>query len=242
MKDRGITIIIPINYNGPKLYPVISTLIFTIKTKYQIIAVYDHDDDVSHPTLDRIIYSNNNITKLKNKYGEGPITAVRTGLNSAKYEYFIVWMSYHLDPEGKLNEMIEIMNSGANLVSANRFSSRYSHGRGSKLKLIMSKYGNFFLKIITKSNMSDFTTSIKIFRTEDLKKFNKKINFDYPGWSVITFWTLQILNEEMKYEEVDFGENNLQFIFGKSNFNIFKSIRGYINCITFAFSIRMKSK
>ena len=164
-EDKLISIIIPIFNNGPNIIPVISTLIFTIKREFELIIVYDSDEDITLSTLQCFRKNNCNIFLKRNEFGVGAINAVKTGINYAKYEYVMIWMSYHIEPYGKINDMLIMMDNGADLVSANRFKTSLSHGRGKKLKNIVSKWGNLLFKFITHGIMSDFTTSIKIFRT-----------------------------------------------------------------------------
>ena len=234
-----VSIIIPVFNEGSNIFPVISTLIFTIKREFEIIIVYDSEEDTTLNTLQYIKQQNSNILLKHNEFGVGGINAVKTGINYAKYEYVMVWMSYHIDPDGKINDMLNIMDKGADLVSANRFCSNLSHGRGKRFKNIISKLGNLLFKIITHGILSDATTSIKIFRTTKLKNIIKEQN-SLTGWSIIAEWTIKFIINGYVVKQIDFHENNLQFMYSKSNFELKTQIKSYIACLFFAVKNRNK--
>jgi len=232
-----ISIIIPVLNDGRNIFPVISTLIFTIKRKYELIIVYDSDKDITLKTLEYFRNNNSNIILKRNEYGVGAINAVKTGINYAKYEYVMIWMSYHIEPYGKINDMLIMMDNGADLVSANRFKTSLSHGRGKKLKNIVSKWGNLLFKFITHGIMSDFTTSIKIFRTNYLKNIINENN-SLNGWSVLAEWTIKFLINGYVVKQIDFHEKNLQFMYSTSNFILKNQIKNYVACLFYCFKNR----
>ena len=47
-----ISIIIPVFNDGRNIFPVISTLIFTIQREFELIIVYDSDKDITLNTLE----------------------------------------------------------------------------------------------------------------------------------------------------------------------------------------------
>ena len=241
MNKNGVSIAIPIYNNGSKIYPVLSTLAYTLQHDYEIIVVYDDENDPTLSTIDDLIFVNNNIIKIKNS-SEGPVSAIITAIEKAKYCYFGIWMSYHIDPEGKINDMVKLLDEGADLVSANRFSSKKTHGRGFYVKVFFSKWGNFFISLLAYSHLHDFTTSIKIFRLPKLKEILHSNSFNYSGWSILTFWTLNFVKNKFIIKEVNFYENNLHFVYGKSKFKILKSLQGYIYCLKLALFIYLERK
>ena len=239
--DKLISIIIPIYNDGPNIFPVISTLIFTIQREFELILVYDSDEDITLTTLQHFGRNYSNILLKRNEFGKGAVNAVRTGINYAKYPYVMIWMSYHIDPDGKINDMLIMMDKGADLVSANRFKTNQSHGRGEKLKNIISKSGNLIFKILTSGILNDATTSIKIFRTKKLKKIIKEHN-SLDGWSILVEWTIKFLINGYLVKQIDFHDKNLQFMYSKSNFILKNQIKDYISCLFFAAKNRNKIK
>ena len=93
--------------------------------------------------------------------------------------------------------------------------------------------GNLLFKIITHSILSDVTTSIKIFRTNKLKNIFKEQN-SLTGWSIISEWTIKFIINGYVVKQIDFHENNLQFMYSKSNFKLKTQIKSYIACLFFA--------
>ena len=141
----------------------------------------------------------------------------------------MIWMSYHIDPYGKINDMLAMMDSGADLVSANRFITSLSHGRGNRLKNIISRYGNSIFNILTDGILCDITTSIKIFRTKKLKSIIGELSSD-QGWSILVEWTFKFIINGYVVNQINFKENNLQFMYRKSNF---KGLKKRIQRYTF---------
>ena len=240
VKDKLISIIIPIFNDGPNIYPVISTLIFTLNRGFELIIVYDSDEDITLNTL-RVFSKYKNIIVLRNEFGVGAINAVKTGINYAKYDYIMIWMSYHIDPYGKINDMLAMMDSGADLVSANRFITSLSHGRGNRLKNIISRYGNSIFNILTDGILCDITTSIKIFRTKKLKSIIGELSSD-QGWSILVEWTFKFIINGYVVNQINFKENNLQFMYRKSNFKLIHQLKSYLTCIILGIKNRNKLK
>ena len=239
-KENLISIIIPVFNDGPNIIPVISTLIFTIKREYELIIVYDYDDDITLRNLKH--YSEyNNILVLPNEFGAGAINAVKTGINYVKYDYVMIWMSYHIDPYGKINDMLAMMDRGADLVSANRFKTSLSHGRDNRVKNVISRYGNLLFKVLTHGILCDVTTSIKIFRTKKLKNIIEELN-PIQGWSILVEWTFKFMTNGYVVDQIDFNENNLQFMYRKSNFKLKQQLKSYLSCIILAVRNRKKIK
>jgi hypothetical protein len=80
--------------------------------------------------------------------GRGVLNAIKTGFKHADTPYVGIWLAYHLDPFGILNSMIEKLENGCDLVSANRFTVDSKRARGNTVKKLFSSGGNIILNRI----------------------------------------------------------------------------------------------
>ena len=74
-----------------------------------------------------------------------------------------------------------------------------------------------------------------------LKNIIKEQN-SLTGWSIISEWTIKFIINGYVVKQIDFHENNLQFMYSKSNFKLKTQIKSYIACLFFAAKNRNKNR
>lgn len=238
-----ITLIMPVLNGSNSVIPVIATLAFTVKYPLELLVVYDTDNDTTIPVVEELKKLFPNIRLIKNK-GERLIGAIQTGIGVATAETVGIWLSYHVDPYGLLNDMYElIINEGCDLVSGNRFSRGKSTFRGSLVKKLLSRLGNYVYRDIIGIPLGDVTTSMKIYKKSLLNRYPIETG-NNGGWAISTEYVVKAAMEGNKFGEIEFMPKNTNLIHGLSNFKIYRQLSEYLKWLVLGFHNRklIKSK
>lgn len=231
-----LSIVMPVYYEGVRVIPVVTTLAFTIKVPFELVVVYDSDNDSTVSVLQDIRPQFPRIKMVRN-IGGGVINAVKTGFSNSESDFICVWVSYAVDPYGVINEMYEVALKGYDLVSGNRFNKISRISRGNPVKKILSRGGNYLLNRLIGIPLGDVTTSSKLYRKSFLKE-NPIETQTSGGWALSTELAVKAAVKGYKLAEVEFLPQNVNLILGISNFKVFKHLDQYIKWLWYGFRHR----
>jgi glycosyltransferase involved in cell wall biosynthesis len=221
-----LTLIMPVYNEGDAVIPVISTLFLTIHYPMQIFVVHDSPDDLTVPTVKRLQQYFPALYLVRNEWDRGVLNAIKTGFKNADTPYIGVWVAYHLDPFGILNAMIEKMDKGCDLVSANRFTVDSKRARGNTLKKLFSYCGNIVLNKIIGMPISDITTSIKVYRKSMLDSLVIETVVN-GGWAVNAELAIKAAIKGYRFGEIPLEKKNITLVHGLTNFKVLKQLPTY---------------
>ncbi|MEW6606345.1 MAG: glycosyltransferase family 2 protein [bacterium] len=221
-----LSLIFPVHNEGNIVEDVIHTLFKTIHRRFEIIAVYDKEEDITIPVLQKLQSQYPALHSVQNKEGCGVLGAFRTGLDEAKSPVVGIWCAYHTDPQGSLNMMMDLMDEGYDLVSGNRYAYKMQRTRGPRMKFFLSITGNFIFSKLLNIPLFDMSTSIKLFRTSVLKS----IKIETPpkgGWAFVFELVVKIAINKLRMGEIKLDPSSLQFA-GVTNFKIQRYLPYYL--------------
>jgi glycosyltransferase involved in cell wall biosynthesis len=227
----------PVYDDANIVIPTITTLFFTIKYPFDLIIVYDRDDDKTIAVIQQLQKYFANILMVRNEWRHGVVNAIKTGIKNAKTPYVGVWICYQVDPFGILNEMISKMEEGFDLVAASRFIYKGRFNRGHLLKRSLSKYANKILHSIIDIPLTDSTFSLKIFRKDflDSTPITTKIS---GGWSLSLELTLKALVRGARVYEIPLEKKNLNLMHGITRFHVRTQLPEYLRWLIWGFRNR----
>ncbi|MDD3276575.1 MAG: glycosyltransferase family 2 protein [Kiritimatiellales bacterium] len=237
MMTPNITLLLPVYNDGPRIIPVINTLFQTVERPLKIIAIYDQPTDPTKLVLEKLQGRYSELQVVQNDWDRGGLNAIKTGLRHVDTEYVGIWVSYHIDPFGALNAMLEKMDEGYDLVSANRFAAKVKQGRGGFIKRMASLMGNLCLKAMVKLPINDISTSVKLFRKQKLDEIQIETEGVF-GWAVLVEWTVKMACKGYRIGEVPFGPENLNMLYSTSNFNLVPQLKSYWRWLRYAWENR----
>lgn len=231
-----ISVVIPV-YNEPlNIKPTINNILKCIKNKFEIIIVYDEDNDTTLPVINKNYGSLKNIRAVKNQISKGASGAIRTGFLFAKGDWIIVTMADLCDQFEQSISLIENKaNPAADIYSFSRFMTKseikitdvtfklnktyLKH----LLKIILPKIASFILQKIGGLPITDPTNSFKIYKSELINSLNLKsvISFSVTFEVVMKAFLLdkKMFEISTKWEDRKFGV---------SNFPLISSIKAYL--------------
>jgi dolichol-phosphate mannosyltransferase len=225
-KEQKLTLVMPVFHEGDGVIPVIATLFLSVHYPFKLIAVYDSENDETITSIKKLQQQFNDIYLIQNEWKQGVLNAIKTGFKHADSEYVGIWISYHVDPFGILNEMVKKIDDGYDLVSATRFSSNAQRARGNTLKKLLSFLGNILLDKMIGMPITDVTTSIKIYRKSllDAIPIETVVN---GGWALSAELAIKAAMKGYRLAEVPLERKNVNLIHGLTNFRVFRQLPEY---------------
>lgn len=232
-----LTLVIPILNEGVRIIPVLSTLFLTTNIPLSILIVYDFDNDTTLPIIKDLSKTFPNIRTVKNKY-QKLNGAIRTGFEECNSDIVGVWLAYHVDPFGLIDNMYDLIsNHECVLVSGNRFNSVKRVSRGPIIKKLLSRTANFILNRLIGIPLGDITTSIKMFRLSFIRSHPIETTVA-GGWALSTELAVKAAIDGEKLGDIEFKPENVNLIHGVTNFKVLKYLRHYFRWLMIGFQNR----
>jgi dolichol-phosphate mannosyltransferase len=235
------TLVMPVLNEGQRVIPAIATLALTVTYPFELIVVYDNEEDTTLPVI-KELQQRFNFIKTKKNSGNKVIGAIKTGFDFSNTTVVGIWLPYHVDPFGLVNKMYEkISNEDCVLVSGNRFNKIKRISRGNPVKKILSRAGNFLLNRTIGIPLGDITTSLKLYKIDFIRSTPIETEIS-GGWSLNTELVVKGAIQGVKFGEIEFLPENTNIINGVSNFKVFKQLGFYLKWLKLGFKHRTKIK
>tara|TARA_B100000686_G_scaffold197784_2_gene204639 strand:+ start:3348 stop:4136 length:789 start_codon:yes stop_codon:yes gene_type:complete len=178
----ALSVLVPVRNEGINIKIMLKVLNGVIEVPHEILFVYDHPKDNSIEVVNKLKNQFPNTRLIHNQFGAGVVNALKEGVNAAKGQYILVFAADEVGPVLAIDDMLELMNGGCDLVSC----TRYAHGGrrlgGSKVGHMLSWLANKMFRYFFNSALSDCTTGIKMFRKSLFKEI--KLESSPVGWAV----------------------------------------------------------
>ncbi len=233
MKNK-LDIIIPVFNEEKIILELLSNLSKSIKCEFRILICYDYDED---PTLKEISNSNIDNQKyifIKNE-SSGPNKAILTGIKNSNAEIVLVYMVDDLINITLINKMVNLIDSGYDLIIPSRFIDGGKFLGANYFKKMITVLGFMSLHNIAGIPYKDCTNAFKIFRKDILKNFNLTSNYGFTYALELTikshYKNIRILEIPSEWIEID-GRN--------SKFKIFSWLPYYLYWFFYAVLLKLK--
>ena len=137
---------------------------------FEVILINDFSTDGSERIIERFSKKNKFIKLYNNKKkGLGP--AIELGITKSTKEFVCIFMSDMSDDINDLKKYYKIIHSNKiDAVFGTRFSNNSKIKNYPKIKFILNRIFNNFIRIILWSKYNDFTNAFKIYRRKTLLK------------------------------------------------------------------------
>ena len=177
---QAATIIIPAKNEVDSLKITLPFIEIVSSRVSQIVVVVDDYEDSTLTLRDSFRVKNLDIDFVVN-LGKGIANALRTGVIASRNELILICMADEIIPLLSIDRFFEALDSGAQFVSATRYSKGGRRFGGSKLGSLLSRVANFIFRKLFRSKLSDLTTGMKAFKKSNWNLLEK--NIDGFGWS-----------------------------------------------------------
>lgn len=161
----GLKIIMPVHNEEETVADTLIGLRGEIGHAGRVTVVDDHCEDASINRLKEMDGVQAGVELVRNENSAGFANALRSGISSIREEEAVVFfMADGCDEASDINEMLELMRKGYDVVGASRFLPGGRRTGGSRIKGVLSRIGNRMLTMLLPDKFTDWTNSFKIYR------------------------------------------------------------------------------
>ena len=214
----SLTIILPIHNEKESLPIMIRLLNSTLKIEHEIIAVYEDEKDNAKTIGLELTNEIKEFRIIKNKYERGVRFSIQTGVDVAKYDTIFITAVDEIFPIISIETMYqEIFMNNFDFVSGTRYAKGGARLGGSIIGSFLSRLSNFIFNKLTKSQLTDLTTGIKMMKKHvwNSTEFTSK-----PiGWAFAFELSIKTILANYKVCEIPFKSVDRLFG-GKSTFKV----------------------
>ena len=159
-----LSILLPVRNEGINIELMLKILEAVLDVPHEILIIYDSPKDDTIPIIRKIRKRFTNIKTVHNRYGKGAVNAVKAGVEKSKGKYILILAVDDVGPTLAIDDMVNLMDKGCDLVSCTRYKFGGRRLGGSFIEAIISMTGNWFFNLLCGSAFSDSTTGFKMFR------------------------------------------------------------------------------
>ena len=217
-----LDIIIPVYNEDENIVRLLKALEDEIVCNFRVLICYDSESDKTLKYVKNKNIINKEILLIKNPK-QGPNSAIIEGINSSKAEIILIYMADDFDNIKLINNMINLIERGNELIIPSRFITGGKMLGAKKIKKMITIVGSYLIYYFARIPFKDCTNAFKMF-SANLKD---KIKLDSTtGFTFAMELTTKSYLSNLKIIEIPsiWIENKNR----KSNFKIFKWLPYYI--------------
>ena len=217
-----LDIIIPVYNEDKNIVQLLKKLENEINCNFRILICYDNDNDTTlkHVKANDIITKETLLVKNPN---QGPNSAIIEGINSSNAEIILIYMADDFENIKLINKMIDLIDSGNELVIPSRFIPGGRMRGAKKIKKMMTIIGLYLIYYLARIPFKDCTNAFKMFS----KNLKDKIKLESTkGFTFALELTTKSYLSNFKIIEIP--SIWIETKDRKSNFKIYKWLPYYI--------------
>ena len=217
-----LDIIIPVYNEGENIIQIIKALKDEIICDFRILICYDSESDKTLNLIKNNKIIDNEILLIKNPK-EGPNTAIIEGINSSKAEIILVFMADDFENVKLINSMVNLIESGNDLVIPSRFISGGKMLGAKKIKKMITVVGSYLICYLARIPFRDCTNAFKMFSTDVKNKIKLESTTGFT-------YALELTTKSylLKLKIIEIPSVWIEVKNRKSNFKIYKWLPYYI--------------
>ena len=196
------TLIFTATYNEFENIQNFITAVHNHNPKFDILIIDDNSPDKTYELIEGLKKKISNIFLIKRPHKLGLDTAHKEAYEFAlvnNYDYLIT-MDADLSHDPKeISNFVKHLDTNEFVIGSRYIKDGECHM--SKKRLIISKYGNLFIKLILNLNCNEFTTSYRGFNLSKLKNFHLNL-IKEKGYSFFMGTVHHICSKKFTYIEI----------------------------------------
>ena len=217
-----LDIIIPVYNEDENIVQLLKNLEDEIVCNFRVLICYDSEFDKTLKYLKNNNVINKEILLIKNPK-QGPNSAIIEGINSSIAEIILIYMADDFENVKLINNMINLIERGNDLVIPSRFIPGGNMLGAKKIKKLITIIGSYLIYYFARMPFKDCTNAFKMFSTS----LKNKIKLDSTtGFTFALELTAKSYLLNLKIIEIPciWIETKNR----KSNFRIYKWLPYYI--------------
>jgi dolichol-phosphate mannosyltransferase len=165
-----LSVVIPAHNEEGSIRPTVETILEAFArrniTDFEILVVNDNSTDATEEILQALVREHPQVRFINNEPPHGFGFAVRRGLDAYSGECVCVMMADLSDSPDDVLRYYDALKNGAECVFGSRFVKGSSVVDYPKLKLIVNRLANWFIKVLFGLQHNDITNAFKAYRRE----------------------------------------------------------------------------
>ena len=217
-----LDIIIPVYNEDENIVRLLKALENEIVCNFRVLICYDSESDKTLKYVKNTNFIKKEILLIKNPK-RGPNSAIIQGINSSKAEIILIYMADDFENIKLINNMINLIERGYNLVIPSRFILGGDMLGAKKIKKMITIIGSYLIYYLARIPFKDSTNAFKMFSAS----LKDKIKLDSTtGFTFALELTTKSYLSNLKIIEIPciWIETKNR----KSNFKIYKWLPYYI--------------
>jgi dolichol-phosphate mannosyltransferase len=158
-----LSVVLPVYNEGEAVVPVLDGLAAAIHAPYELIVVYDFDEDTTVPVIGRLAERLPQIRGVRNELGRGVLKAMLAGISASRGRYILISMADGSDDPAVIDRMLDLARGGADVVAASRYMKGGRQVGGPPLKRLMSRAAGLSLHWVAGMPIHDPTNNFKLY-------------------------------------------------------------------------------
>lgn len=217
-----LDIIIPVYNEDENIVRLLKTLEDEIVCNFRVLICYDSESDKTLKYVKNKNIINKEILLIKNPK-QGPNSAIIEGINSSKAEIILIYMADDFDNIKLINNMINLIERGNELIIPSRFITGGKMLGAKKIKKMITIVGSYLIYYFARIPFKDCTNAFKMFSAnlKDKIKLDSTTGFTFAMELTTKSYLLNLKIIEIPSVWIETKNR-------KSNFKIFKWLPYYI--------------
>ena len=217
-----LDIIIPVYNEDENIVRLLKALEDEIVCNFRVLICYDSESDKTLKYVKNKNIINKEILLIKNPK-QGPNSAIIAGINSSKAEIILIYMADDFDNIKLINNMINLIERGNELIIPSRFITGGKMLGAKKIKKMITIVGSYLICYFARIPFKDCTNAFKMFSTnlKDKIKLDSTTGFTFAMELTTKSYLLNLKIIEIPSVWIETKNR-------KSNFKIFKWLPYYI--------------
>lgn len=162
MRPR-VSVVVPVYNEGDAVVGFLDRLLAAAQLPCEVLVVYDFPEDSTAPYLQAYSAGEPRVLPTLNTYGRGPANAVRYGIDHAHADVVVVTMADGSDDPNAIGPLTELVERGAAIGAASRYSKGGQQRGGPLVKRTMSRVAGLSLQLLARVGTYDATNNFKAY-------------------------------------------------------------------------------
>jgi glycosyltransferase involved in cell wall biosynthesis len=228
-------IVVPVYNEADNFRPFYDSLASKVRTPFDVLVVYDRDEDTTLPVAREIAAKDPRVRLVKNE-SKGVLGALKTGMRHPKSGAVLVTMADLSDDHSCVDEMFALYQQGFAVVSASRYARGGAQRGGPKVKGLLSRTAGASLRLLAGVPTWDATNNFKLYSREFLDTVDIESE---GGFELALELTVKAHLQGRRIAELPTVWTDR--VAGKSNFKLMKWLPHYLRWYTLGMKGRLAS-
>jgi dolichol-phosphate mannosyltransferase len=225
-----VSIVIPVYNEGTAVVGLLDRIFDIVRIPCEVLAVYDFPEDTTVPSLKEYARRRSQLFPTLNAYGRGPANAIRYGIDHTAADVVVVTMADGSDEPKLIEPLTRLIERGAVVAAASRYSPGGRQVGGPLVKRILSRLAGLSLYWLGRVGTRDATSSFKAYS----KAFVHEVGIDSRDGFEIGI-ELVAKARRLRRPVAELPTVWTDRVAGESNFRVLAWLPAYLRWYFFAF-------